>query len=496
MARESLIEHVRGSSHEDILVAAGEGVVVGVSGGVDSVTLLHLLKGVGAVCRVVHVNYGLRGAESDGDADFVVRLCEHLALSCTVVQPPEGWSTRASGESLQELARNFRYQVFEDVAHEAGIAKVAVAHHLSDQVETILMRLVRGTGLRGLAGMRRRRPISENSSVELVRPLLFMARSEILQWASEHDIDYREDRSNNDARFDRTRMRNQVIPSIAEAFGESGLRNIARSAGQAQAVFDAVVAERLDSDLTASTRCEKPPTLMIDALMKHEPGWRTAILLEAVRRWIPHAPERATIANQIETLLTAQPGKRLVIADTVIWRGRGAIVFVGNRARPDCLPGEGPTLSGRRPAVGVPGYQVSGDPVSTELLLGRPVDIGHGVLLVEEATLVEEGAPSPMMFDRDPNTELADDRVLLAPMSVGRWRPGDRFQPLGMAGRKNVSDFLTDQKLEPHLKSEVPVVKSGGEIVWIVGHRLAHPFRVRSDSKKVVRLSFIPRECP
>ncbi len=482
MERRTLFERIRESIPEDSLVAAGEDVVVGVSGGVDSVTLLHFLKDRGAVCRVVHVDYGLRGVESDGDAEFVTRLCERLALSCTIARPAEGWSTRASGESLQELARNFRYQVFEDAARKARLRKVAVAHHLDDQVETILLRLVRGTGLRGLAGMRRRRPISEQSSVELVRPLLSVTRREILEWASEHKIEFRKDRSNDNVRFDRARMRNLVIPSISEAFGESGLRNIARSAGQAQAVFDAVVAERLNSDLAAATVDEKPPTLMVDVLLKHGPGWRSAILLEAVRRWVPQAPERATIANRIDALLTTQPGKRLVVADFVIWRGRGTIVFVKSG-----VSGErGPLRPSGLRGINIED-RVLDEPNSVELVLGEPLDVGVGTVLMEKAK--KKGGRDA--FSNDPNIEFVDGRILDALPVVGRWKQGDRFQPLRMTGRKNVSDFLTDQKVEPHLKSEVPVVKSGGEIVWVVGYRLAHPFRVRSDSKYVVRLSFI-----
>jgi len=470
--RTTLIDRIRKCISDHGLVAPEEDVVVGVSGGVDSVTLVHILKEVGAACRVVHINYGLRGSESDGDEELVERLCDRLTLSCVVVRPPDGWLRSNTGRSLQELARDFRYKVFEEVATEAGARKVAVGHHLDDQVETILLRLVRGTGLRGLAGMRRCRSISEASSIELIRPFLSETRSEILEWAFKNNIDYREDRTNQDKRFDRTRMRDLVVPSIAEAFGEAGLRNIARSADQAQAVYDAVVAKRVEADLSAAAGAGEHPTLVVDTLMKHDSGWRTEILLEAVRRWIPSAPERASIANQIENLLTAQPGKRLALADSVIWRERGTLVFVNNQ---------------------VSGDRVSGGAAVTELVAGRSVDIGDGTLLVEPAKKLNAARIGEIMDDCNPNTELVDDRILQAPMSVGRWQPGDRFRPLGMAGRKNVSDFLTDRKVEPHLKSGVLVVKSGEKIVWVVGHRLAHPFRVRSDSERVVRLSFSPK---
>lgn len=474
MTGQTLIEQVRRSLSEHCGVATGERAIVGLSGGVDSVVLVHILKEIGIDCQVVHVNYGIRGAESDNDEEFVADLCKRLDLPCRVVRPPAGWPAGASGSSLQESARDFRYMTFQDLAVEGGLTKVVVAHHLDDQVETVLLRMMRGTGLRGLVGMRPRRAISEGSDVELVRPLLSISRADILKWASDRSIQFREDRSNDDPAFDRARLRREVMPSIAEAFGEAGLRNVARSAAQAQAVYDAVVAQRLCDDLAAVTRAGDSPTLGIDALMEHTPGWRDMILLEAVRSWIPGAPERATIADKIAALATAQPGKKVIVADTVIWRGRGTITFVTDHARTS--------------AVSVPDSSTC-----YELVPGKPVEIGSGTLIIDAAVTFDENNLSTLADANDPFTELVDEQVLQAAVSVGPWKHGEQFQPFGMEGSKNISDFLTDQKVEPHLKSAVPVVRSGDEVVWVVGHRLAKPFRVRPNSRRVLRLRFIPK---
>lgn len=253
------------------------------------------------------------------------------------------------------------------------------------------------------------------------------------------------------------------------------MRNIARSAGQAQAAYDNVVAERLQADLAAAMQEGDSPTLGVDALMEHSPGWRNMILLEAVRRWIPDAPERATIADKIAALMKVQPGKKVLVANSVIWRGRGTITFAENHA-PTSVP-SALDLSGR-----------------CELTPGKPVDIGLGTLIIDEAAKFEENGLSTLAGLKDPFTEFVDEQVFQAAVSVGPWHAGEQFQPFGMEGRKNISDFLTDQKVEPQLKSGVPIVRSGDEVVWVVGHRLSHQFRVRPDSKHVVRLRFLPSD--
>jgi tRNA(Ile)-lysidine synthase len=435
-------------------------VLVGVSGGADSVALLHLLKEFGAFCHAVHVNYGLRGGESDGDASFVEELCARLGVPLEMVEVPEDWDAATSGDSIQERAREFRYRVFEDVADRTGIRKVAVAHHLDDQAETVLLRLLRGTGLQGAVGMRPKRPISAGSDIDLIRPLLRVSRSEILAWLEERGLDYRDDSSNADPRYARARLRRDVVPAIVEAFGDSAVRNIARFSGHARAAIDWAVMERLEGDLESALVEGAEPALSVETLAGMEPGWRDLVLLEALKRWMPDAPERSTAVFELATLLEAEPGKKVVFGNSVAWRSRESIVFLHN---------EGSDQSEYR------------------LTPGEPLQLEKGTIALER------DVSDAMSAKDDPDVEIADARLLDRIVTVGPWREGERFQPLGLAGTKTVSDFLRDERVAPQHKSNVLVVRSGGDIVWVVGHRLAHPYRITEETTEVVRLTWMPK---
>jgi len=258
-------------------------------------------------------------------------------------------------------------------------------------------------------------------------------------------------------------MRSRVVPAIREAFGDAGLRNIARSASQAQAAVDVAVRDRIDADLVeAQSAAGVVRGLSVEVLLHHELEWRQQLLLEATRRWLPSAPDRATIAEAIDGLLEARPGKKLVIDAGTVWRDRGAIVFLASEEQVD---------------------------VQEVVKPGIPTRLTGGTLLVERL----ETTPDSIDVG-DCHVELSDSRILEQPLTVGAWHSGERFQPLGMKGQKKISDFLTDAKVRPHLKAAVLVVRSGDEVVWVVGYRLAHQYRLRPDSVGAVKLSFTPTE--
>jgi tRNA(Ile)-lysidine synthase len=460
-----LEERFRASAAHDGLVSEGEHVLVGVSGGVDSVVLLHLLCRLPAKCRAIHIDYGLR-PESADDATFVRDLSRGLDVPLDTVKLAEGWLDEWDGHSVQEAARVVRYEQYELIARRHDIRTVAVAHHLDDQVETVLLRMIRGTGILGVSGMRKRRPLSSDGSVEVVRPLLDTAREEIVDWATRNRLSFREDRSNLDARFDRSRMRAKVVSAIRESFGASALRNIARSADQVGLIVDEIVGPRLEKDLLAVSEIDGPERIRLDvaALRRHPDGWRRLLLLEAAKRWAPGAPDRASTAEQLDSLLGAQSGKKVLLGTTQVWKSHGDLVFL-------CDP---------EPSGG-------GEEIPVEI--GQTVDFETLTLMIEMPQPASQAAAVYRNPTGPKNHEYVDADKLCAPITVGHWRDGERFQPLGMTGSRTVSDFLTDLKVPAHEKRRVPVVRSGGEIVWVVGYRLAEPFRLTPTTGRVVLLS-------
>ncbi|MBK6777710.1 MAG: tRNA lysidine(34) synthetase TilS [Flavobacteriales bacterium] len=198
------------------LLAPSEPVLVGVSGGVDSMVLLHVLRALEHTCTVVHVDHGLRGAESDADSAFVEAHCRERGIEC-VIERVDVRGKAGEGQSIQMAARELRYAVFERVLTGKSARKMALAHHADDSVETLLMNLMRGTGVAGWRGIP---PIAGR----FVRPLLSVGRAAILEYASKYKVPFREDSSNTDPHYLRNRVRNELLPLMEQL--RPGARNV------------------------------------------------------------------------------------------------------------------------------------------------------------------------------------------------------------------------------------------------------------------------------
>ena len=437
---------------EHDLIARDRPIVVGVSGGVDSVTLLHLLTASGFQSVAVHVNYGLRGAASEADEALVRDLCAAWEVPLRVER------VRLAEGNVQAEARAARYAAFGRTAEEAGAQTVATAHHRGDQAETLLLNLFRGAGPAGLAGMPLRRPLAPGSSVEVVRPLLFAPRAEIAAYAATHALRWREDASNHEGDYRRTTLRETIIPALEAAFGDGVRDRLADTADRFRAYLDSGAALASDAALDALARRSDGGWALPVAVLRAEPVVvRHGLVLEALRRWAPEAPRSAAAVQEIGALVEAQPGRSVVWPGVTVWRDRDRLVFV---PQPAAVP--------ERQAV----------------TLGTTVTAA-GILAVEEGR-------RPERFEASPCAEYADAGRLRFPLTLRPWQPGDTLQPLGLDGSKKVSDLLTDRKVPPQHRAHQLVLVSGGEIVWVVGHRLADPFRVRPETRRVVRLTWTP----
>ena len=313
---------------ERLAVPAHARIVVGLSGGLDSVVLTHVLKHLGHMLTAVHVNYHLRRDASERDEAFVRALCSSWDVPLQVVSCP----LRAQGSwtaSMQEQARDARYAAFERVALEHDAAYVAVAHHRGDQAETVLLHLFRGTGLEGLAGMAPLRPVRRDSPVRLIRPLLEHSRRSIAEYAEAEGLSWREDASNATSVYRRNTLRHDIVPLVEEHFGEGVTERIARAAELVRAYLDAV----FDDQLTAQfdRLCHDHSCgggLEVASLMALPEVWQGRLILEALRRWLPEAPRTAAMVDTLRALLSAQPGRTVPVAGGAVWRERESLLFL------------------------------------------------------------------------------------------------------------------------------------------------------------------------
>jgi len=427
---------------------AGTPILVGVSGGVDSVVLLDVLCELGYECEVIHVNFRLRGSESDADECYVRELCEQQGLKYHAHQDSAQSYAVRKNFSVQMAAREIRYTLFRNTASHRGISWVAVGHHGDDQSESLLINLNRGTGPEGIAGMRSKRSL--DAQITLIRPLLAEDRASICEYAGLRELHWREDTSNQDETYLRSRVRSQVIPHLNS-------KSLARSSNLVRQWVDEVIIPMIDRHFSAAS---KGQSLKISYLRELPDVLAHRLVIEGVRKWIPNEFADEELAGRIISLMDLQTGKRVEIGGGIIWRDRNYLTFADHRMNQpvenlELLPGSSPLI-------------VSGGQLRLYLTDTEPKDF----------------------FDSD--EAWLDAEKLNFPLTVRNWLPGDQIQPLGMQGTKKVSDLLTDVAVPVSRRANVSVVCSGEIIAWIVGYRLSHKFRVTKSTNRYARLCFEP----
>lgn len=426
------------------LLRTGQTVLVGLSGGADSVALLLVLMELGYTVEAAHCNFHLRGADSDADARFVADLCARRHVVLHGADFDTSGYAAAQHVSLEMAARHLRYDFFERLCRQRAIASTAVAHHREDNVETILLNLVRGTGLKGLCGMAWQRD-------GIIRPLLGTTRAEILSYLQAKGQTFVTDQTNLQPIAKRNVLRLEVLPLLRElnpAFDEAVLR-MARHSREALLVCNRSVQTLLSQSLVVSeagqllrsevVKAFAAPRLLLHAWLAPH-GFNSAQLTEILAA-IDQAEQKQFIGTEGEWVLCSRRG-----------------VLLTRPAKTDSAPR----------ALQVPGRTELSPPCALR------------------AELMEREELSTMK--RSPRHAYLDADRLKAPLVARHAERGDRFRPFGMKGSKLVSDFLTDQKIPAYLRSQQWVVLSGGEIVWVVGLRLAAPFALGADTRRIVHL--------
>ncbi len=442
------------------LLPRGARVLVGLSGGPDSVALLHLLRtlerrGELVVAGAAHFNHQLRGAEADADEAFCHDLAASSGVRFVAGRADVAALARETGRSVEDAARQARYGFLTATAAALDAAAVAVGHSLDDQAETVLMRLIRGAGAAGLGGIRPRVGL-------VIRPLLEIPRADLRGYAEAHRLAFREDSSNADLRIPRNRVRRELLPHL-EQFSPAISATLARAAGLARA--DEEFLDRLAIESADSIVLLESDGVAVDiaGLTALAPALASRVARKAL---IAAAPDRFIGFQHIDDLLElARDGAEGAAVSlpgvTATRRGPGIVFgtvaprpFANSFRFPLSIPGE----------VAVPGWALS-------------------------AAWVDEAGEIPAPPGRG-NTAVVAAAPVRGPRAVRTRRRGDRFKPLGMGGQgRKLQDFLVDRKIARTDRDSLPlVVDRDDRIVWVVGQSVAEDFRVTAPKHGVILL--------
>ena len=428
---------------EKRLFSPTDRLLLAVSGGVDSVVLCDLCRSAGFSFEIAHVNFQLRGEDSVLDECFVKGLAEHYHVPFHLKKADTAGYAESHKVSVQVAARQLRYQWFNELL-EKGPRYLLTAHHADDNVETVLMNFFRGTGITGLRGM-----VAKHDNI--VRPLLFVSKKEIIDHAKEKKLSWREDISNASDKYSRNYFRNAVIPMVYKIFPEveSNLaHNISRFAEVEELYLQAV-------DLHKKKLLEiKGNEVHIPVLKLKKISPLHTVLFEVINKYnfTPHQ------LNEVIHLLDGEQGSFVQSPTHRIIKNRNWLIIA---------PKE--TENAVHIIIG------DGD---------REVNFPGGVMKVENAT------SDRIHFAIDAQVAELDHRRIKFPLLLRKWKAGDYFYPLGMKKKKKVSRFLIDQKLSRTDKEKLYVLESDKKICWVVGMRIDERFKITASTTKVLKISY------
>ncbi len=462
-----MLEQLKRTIADYRLIEPGERIIVGFSGGVDSLSLLHALHSLADLrleLWAVYINHSLRPAENRLEEELLREVGTRFGVHTKEFVIDVPGSLRAKPQSLQLFAREERYRIFREFRAEIGAAKVALAHHRDDQVETVIYRFLRGTGLDGLAGI----PVRRDGI--FIRPLLGVYRRQILEYARANQLEWVEDSSNRKTVYRRNRIRLELVPQLEKEYNPRFKEAVVRLADLAaeHRLFMESEVERLMPRLTV--REEGRLGISLASFSELQPYLQYYFLKRMVSEISPERPiESAPLLRLRERIGRAGPEfkKYDLIKGVSVYRQNGTLFL--SRARAE----DGPFAYDRRVfPVQAPGR--------------TPLPGSDGELVIEPAQFPAQAAIGKEEIYVDP-------AKLRLPLALRFWRPGDAFRPFGGPGTQKLHDFFINQKIPRSLRKRIPLlVAADGRIVWVVGHRAGEEFRVGDGRAEAWHIAIKP----
>ncbi|MDT8400429.1 MAG: tRNA lysidine(34) synthetase TilS [Bacteroidales bacterium] len=423
------------------LFTGNDKILLAVSGGIDSVVMLDIFIRLRYNISVAHCNFQLRAKESDEDEKFVEKLCMANGLRLFKNRFKTSEYAGDKGISIQMAARELRYEWLDKIRKEKSFDLVATGHNLNDSIETILINLTRGTGINGLTGISAR-------SDHIIRPLLFASRKMITAYAETRMLEYREDSSNIKTKYTRNKIRHKVIP-VLEQINPSAIRSIAETSDflkSAYIIYEQAIQEKKKEIMQA----EGDSAFIYTKHLKNLKPLETWVY-EIFKEWNFGRLQ----VNDIIHLINARTGKQLISSSHILTRDRDRIIIS------------------------------SSEPFKDNIIDINSASDWKNIGLIEKHEIIPR---SRLNMSNDPSYAYFDADLIQYPLKLRRWEEGDFFYPLGMKGRKKISDLLIDMKISIPGKNRVYVLEMNTEIIWVLGIRIDDRFKVTESTARVMQI--------
>ncbi len=435
--QQALEEKCNVSPHNTILVA--------LSGGADSVALLHLLNETNIKCTAAHCNFHLRGAESDEDEKFVKDLCKQLNIPLRTIDFQTVEHAEKQKISIEMAARELRYSWFDELAKELGMDLIATGHHGDDAIETFFLNLTRGTGIKGLTGISWRRG-------NIIRPLLFASAQDIKEYCQENSLSYRTDSTNQETVFYRNKIRSEIVP-LFEEMNPSFFSTMQNNMEYLKESREIIEDELTKIELQITAREGDSFLIPISVIKKY--AHRRSLILDLLQ---PYGFSGQQIHQIVKTV--------------------------------DSLPGK--QFLSRTHRLVVDRFNLILTPISEQDK--SRYSVPDGVTRMEHPlhlTFKKYLRTAEFQFSKDPKLIHLDADLLEFPLFLRHPLVGDKFQPLGMSNFKKLSDFFIDEKLSIIEKEETWLLLNGEEIVWVIGQRIDNRFKITHRTKNILEIEKI-----
>ena len=469
----NFVKSVEQTIRDHGMFQTGDAVLIGVSGGADSVALLDLISDFAPAFSlklgVAHLNHSLRETESDHDADFVTALARSHHITAHIKKVNVEAYKNQKRLSLEEAARHLRYDFFIQIARQNGFNKIALGHHADDNAELVLMFLLRGAGSLGISGIPPVRKIAGHA-IRITRPLIKMTKLEILSFVKIKKLAYVTDRSNIDPQHLRNRIRLQLMPLLKEAYNPQIVATLNRLASIMSAE------EKWMTDITHS--------LFHHVALPSPPQW-VSLSISKIKA-LDAAPQRRIIRRALKTVkgdLRRVSFKHIqtvikLIEETIRFKSldfpdgiqircqADEIVFLNAKSAPD-----------------------------KEITFEYPVPKPKSVLIKEIGQRIKFS-----LIDRNQVTDFRragqaigffDMNSLAFPLTIRNFRPGDRFKPLGMTGTQKLKKFFINQKISRCERNKCPLLLSREKIIWVAGHRIAESVKVAPTTRNILKAELL-----